>query len=286
MTEISFVASADLFPFASQWFDSSAGRIHYIDEGSGPPILFLHGNPTWSFLYRHLVGELRDSFRCVACDYPGFGLSDRPEGYGYTAAEHATVVGELVDHLGLEDFIVMGQDWGGPIGSRVAADRAERVRGLVYGNTWLWPNYRFLTRLFSRVMGSSFFQRRILERNYFVEKIIPRVTSRGLSEAEMDHYRKAQPSPEARLGVAEFPKQLLDAEEWLTILESDVKANLASKPVVVVWGLKDPAFPRSYISRIQSMFRDVEVVTLAGASHFIQEDAPEEIAAAIRKRFT
>lgn len=86
---IDFTPDPKLYPFGSRWFDSTAGRVHYIDEGSGPPILFCHGNPTWSFLYRHIVRALRDRFRCVAVDYPGFGLSDRPDGYGYTVEEHA-----------------------------------------------------------------------------------------------------------------------------------------------------------------------------------------------------
>ncbi|MGW6701284.1 alpha/beta fold hydrolase, partial [Nocardia sp. NPDC055049] len=109
---IDFTPDKALYPFESRWFESSAGRVHYIDEGSGIPILFCHGSPTWSFLYRKIIGQLGDRFRCVAVDYPGFGLSERPPGYGYTIAEHAAVVGELVDHLGLDQFVVMGQDWG------------------------------------------------------------------------------------------------------------------------------------------------------------------------------
>jgi haloalkane dehalogenase len=108
---IDFTPDPSLYPFASHWFDSPAGRLHYVDEGAGPPILFLHGNPTWSFLYRKVITALRGSFRCVAVDYLGFGLSERPEAFGYTAQEHAGCVGELVDHLKLDGFITMGHDW-------------------------------------------------------------------------------------------------------------------------------------------------------------------------------
>jgi haloalkane dehalogenase len=148
-----FVPAPALFPFRSRWFGSTAGRVHYLDEGDGTPILLLHGNPTWSFLYRHLIPLLADRFRCLAVDYPGFGLSDRPPGYRYTPAEHAQVVGELVDHLDLADLLVMGHDWGGPIGLSVAAARAGRVCGLILGNTWFWPPDARL-RLFSAVMSS------------------------------------------------------------------------------------------------------------------------------------
>jgi alpha/beta hydrolase fold len=109
---------------------------HALDRRvAGPTILFCHGNPRWSFLYRHIVLAHRDRFRCVAIDYLGFGLSDRPDDYDYTITEHAAVLGELVDGLALDDYVVMGQDWGGPIGTAVGVERADRVRGVVLGNT-------------------------------------------------------------------------------------------------------------------------------------------------------
>ena len=113
-----------------RWFASYAGRVHFIDEGSGPAILFCHGNPTWSFLYRNIIIALRGRFRCVALDYPGYGLSDRPAGYGYTPGEQALVVAELIAHLDLRNFILFGQDWGGPIGLGAVLADPGRVRGL------------------------------------------------------------------------------------------------------------------------------------------------------------
>ncbi len=159
---IEFTPDPALYPFESCWFDSSGGRMHYLDEGSGPPLLLCHGNPTWSFLYRHIVSELRDRFRCIAVDYLGFGLSDRPEGYGYTIEEHVRTVGELVDHLGLDGYVLVAQDWGGPIGTGVSVDRAERVSGVTLGNTWFWPATPFF-QVFSRIMSSGPMQRRIIE---------------------------------------------------------------------------------------------------------------------------
>jgi len=137
--KIDFTPDPSLYPFEPHWFDSYAGRIHYLDEGTGPPIVFCHGNPTWSFLYRNIVTRLRGRFRCIAVDYLGFGLSERPDGYGYTIEEHARCAGELADRLQLDGFITMGQDWGGPISMAVGTARAERVRGVVLGNTWFWP---------------------------------------------------------------------------------------------------------------------------------------------------
>src|SRR5919198_2024713 len=121
----------ELFPFESRYADVSGSRVHYIDEGSGPPLLLLHGNPTWSFLYRDVVKALRDRYRCVAVDYPGFGLSSPRPGYRFTPAEHADVIEQLVVRLDLRDATMMVQDWGGPIGFAVATRHPERFAAFV-----------------------------------------------------------------------------------------------------------------------------------------------------------
>src|SRR5262249_19204081 len=156
--------------------------------------------------------------------------------------EHAHVVGEFVDHLGLDGYLYMGQDWGGPIGLAVAVERAERVRGVILGNTWFWPADVLSTKIFSRVMGSPPMQWAILQRNFFVERLIPAGTARRPSSAVMEHYRAVQPSEEARRGVAEMPKQILAAHPLLARLARDVPAKLGDKPALFVWGMKDFAF--------------------------------------------
>ncbi len=128
-----FTPSPELYPFESRWLTTSVGDVHYVDEGQGSPIVFLHGNPTWSFLYRRIIVALRHRFRCIAVDYPGFGLSDRPTGYGYTPMEHAAVVGEVVDRLELDGVIVMGHDWGGPIGLSVPPTGPTAWQGWLSG---------------------------------------------------------------------------------------------------------------------------------------------------------
>jgi haloalkane dehalogenase len=283
---IDFSPDPELYPFESRWFDSSAGRVHYVDEGTGPPIVLCHGNPTWSFLYRDIVIALRERFRCIAPDYLGFGLSDRPTGFGYTIDEHAAVVGELVDHLGLDGYLTMGQDWGGPISMTVDVARADRVRGVILGNTWFWPADDPMTKVFSRVMGSWPMQWAILQRNFFVERLIPAGTATSLDANVMAHYRGVQPNPEARVGVARMPKQILAAHPLLDRLARDVPATLGSKPTLLVWGMKDLAFrPGPSIPRMRATFPDHVLVELPDAKHYIQEDAPSRIADAIIDRF-
>ncbi|MFG2818509.1 haloalkane dehalogenase [Kitasatospora sp. NPDC048365] len=283
---IDFVPDPSLYPFASRWFDSSAGRVHYIDEGTGPPIVFCHGSPTWSFLYRHIVKGLRDRYRCIAVDYLGFGLSERPAGFGYTISDHTAVVGELIDHLQLDDFVLMGQDWGGPIGLDAATTRADRVKGIVLGNTAFWPIEPLANRAFSVIMSSRPMQRRILEQNLLVEQFLLGRTGPTLTAAEADHYRMVQPTKEARRGLAVMPGEIRAARPLLEKLAQEVPARLGNKPALALWGMRDMVFrPKACIPRIRSSFIELDIVELRQAKHFIQEDAPDQIAAAIIERF-
>jgi haloalkane dehalogenase len=282
---VQFVPSRELYPFESRWYESSVGRIHYVDEGSGRPILMCHGNPTWSFLYRNVIRSLRDRFRCVAVDYPGFGLSDRPADYRYTPGEHAAVVGELAMKLDLSDLIVMGHDWGGPIGLSVACSDPERVTGLVLGNTWFWPADR-RARIFSKIMSSRPLQWAILKRNLFVERILPAGITRKLSAAEMEHYRAVQPTPEARVGVAELPRQITAAGPFLAQLAESVPRQLAAKRVLITFPMRDSAFPAATVlPRLRGTFTDAHLVELPEAKHFFVEDAPQAVVGAISERF-
>ncbi|WP_278262242.1 haloalkane dehalogenase [Nocardia sp. AG03] len=283
---IDFVPDQSLYPFRSRWFDASTARVHYLDEGSGPPILFCHGAPAWSFLYRHLVTALRDRYRCVAVDYPGFGLSERPADYGYTIAEHTAVVGELIDHLDLDGFVLMGHDWGGPIGLGAATTRADRVRGITLANTAFWPIEAPINRAFSRIMSTAAMRRRILERNFLIERVLLSELGSTLTTAEADHYRAVQPTPEARAALAVTPGQILAARPLLAQLEHDVPALLGDKPALAVWGMKDMVFrPKACLPRLRDAFADLEILEFAQARHFVPEHAPIEIAAAITRRF-
>lgn len=283
---IDFVPDGELYPFESRWFDSSAGRVHYIDEGAGTPILFCHGSPAWSFLYRHIVRKLRDRYRCLAVDYPGFGLSERPEGFGYTIAEQTTVVGELIDHLRLDGLVLMGHDWGGPIGLGALTTRADRVRGIVLGNTVFWPIEARANRAFSAIMSSRPMQRRILEKNLLIERVLLAELGGKLTRAEADHYRAVQPTAQARAGLATMPREIRAAHPLLDRLAHDVPATLGDKPALLVWGMRDMVFrPRACIPRMRAAFTDLEIVELPRARHFVQEHAPDAIAAAIAERY-
>lgn len=184
------------------------------------------------------------------------------------------MIGEFVDHLGLDRYLSMGQDWGGPISMAVAVERADRVRGVVLGNTWFWPADTLAMKAFSRVMSSPPVQYAILRRNFFVERLIPAGTEHRPSSAVMAHYRAVQPNAAARRGVAEMPKQILAARPLLARLAREVPATLGTKPTLLIWGMKDVAFrPKTIIPRLSATFPDHVLVELPNAKHFIQEDA-------------
>jgi haloalkane dehalogenase len=272
----------ELYPFESKFAEIGGARVHYVDEGSGPPLLLLHGNPTWSFLYRDIIKGLRDRFRCIAPDYPGFGLSAAPAGYGFTPVEHARIVEELVvEELDLSGITMMVQDWGGPIGFSVATRNPDRFAAFVIGNTWAWPKSDRGTQVFSRFMGGRVGGYLILHRNVFVERIIPGgVKRKKLSTEVMNAYRGPFAAVESRKPVHVFPREILASRPFLAEVERGLPA-LSDRPALIVWGDKDVAFREPELRRWEQVFPNHHTVRLEGAAHYIQEEAGDEIAAAI-----
>lgn len=272
-----------LYPFESHWMEIDGARVHYVDEGSGPPLLLLHGNPTWSFLYRDIIRGVRDRYRCIAVDYPGFGLSSAAPGYGFTPAEHAAVVGQLLLRLDLRDVTMMVQDWGGPIGFKVATGRPDRFAAFVVANTWAWPKTDPLTRFFSMLMGGPLGGYLILRRNFFVERIMPGGLRRHRLPPEvLDAYRGPFPTVESRRPVHVFPREILGSRALLAQIESGL-TTLRDRPALIVWPTGDVVFREPERRRWEEIFPNHRTVLIEGAGHYVQEDAPEGIVAALRE---
>src|SRR5262245_22422406 len=266
-----------LFPFQSRAIDIDGNLLHYVDEGSGPTLLFLHGNPTWSFLYRHIIRRLSGRFRCVAVDYPGFGLSVARPGYSFKPREHSAVLEKFVTALELRDIGLMVQDWGGPIGLGVAGRNPGRIRALIICNTWAWPAQEARQlKWFSRIAGSAVARFFILNFNAFVNLAIPSGVSKHLSPAEMRAYRCPFPTRASRMPTAIFPREILHSRAYLAEVEANL-ASLRNKPAVIVWGDRDTAFKEPERRRFEEIFTDHHTCVLKGARHFVQEDAPDQI---------
>ena len=276
---------SELFPFTSRFAEVDGARVHYVDEGSGPTLLLLHGNPTWSFLYRHVIAGLRDRFRCVALDYPGFGLSTAAPGYGFSAAEHRDVVGAFIRQLDLRDYTLMVQDWGGPIGLSAAVTEPDRVRALIIGNTWAWPMNDPITTMFSLTMGHLPAELLVRRLDLFTNVAIPRARGHSrLTADEMAMYRGPHPTPASRAPVQKFARELLAARPLLKDLQQRLPV-LADLPALILWATADPAFRASTRKRWEQLLTKSETVILQGAGHFFQDDVPDEVVGAIRTWF-
>lgn len=273
---------AELYPFEDRYVKAAGANVHYVDEGDGPPLLLLHGNPTWSFLYREVIKGLRDRYRCIAVDYPGFGLSTAPGGYGFTPAEHAHVLEQFVASLDLQDVTMMTQDWGGPIGFAVATRHPARFTRFVIGNTWAWPMGGMKARFFSGLLGGPVGSYLIKRHNIFVEKILPAGVKRhALPEEVMNAYRGPFASVSARRAVHVLPREIVQSKEFLQGIERGLVA-LRDCPALILWPSDDLAFADIHRERWEEAFPSHRTIRLEGAGHFIQEDAAEEIVAAIR----
>jgi haloalkane dehalogenase len=276
-----FAVSEAEYPFSSHWIEPEGVAMHYLDEGSGIPVLMLHGNPTWSYLYRHLIKQLSETCRCIAPDYPGFGFSEHPPDYGYTPQEHAEWVAGLIDILQLDRFVLVVQDWGGPIGLSIAVERPEMIAGMVILNTWCWPPDWHLWS-FSCVMGGPVGRLLQLYGNFFARRMVP--WGIGHKDRKTPDVLKAYtdpfPTPRSRMGTYVFPRAIRKSSAWFRSVEERLPC-LRRKPVEMVWAMKDSAFGKErYIRRWLSYFPDAVVDRVDNASHYLQEDCPERVAAA------
>jgi len=282
MTPTPFHVSQELFPVEHRFLNLDGGRIHYIDEGAGETLLLLHGNPSWSFLYRKIITALKSDFRCVAMDYPGYGMSDAPAGYGFTPKEHSDVLERFVDRLALRNFTMMVQDWGGPIGLGLGGRRPELVRRLIVGNTFAWPLDRELRiRIFSWVMGGPIGRSLTAAFNFVPKFFFARGLARRPNPEVLRMYLAPWRDPARRAAAVIAPRQLIAAADYLRQVEGNLP-KLADRPALIVWGTKDFAFREPERERFERFFPKHKTVLLDDASHFLQEDAGERIASAIR----
>ena len=275
-------AFADLpgYAYTPNYVEFEGMRMHYLDEGSGDPILLLHGEPTWSYLYRRMISPLAARFRVVAPDYLGFGRSDKPlQVEDYTYDLHVASIRALVERMDLRRITVVVQDWGGPIGLRVAAEAQERFARLVVLNTGLfassgWPTPGFMQwRNFAERVG----------RDLPVGRIIQSATTRELDDETLRAYEAPWPGPEAKAGVAAFPLLVPltqddpNAAAMLRVMEA---LRAWDVPALVCWSDRDPVFPLKAGEAMARMLPGAagKMRTISGASHMLQEDQGEQIA--------
>jgi haloalkane dehalogenase len=266
------------YPFKSNYLQLPMGKMHYVDEGQGPAIVMVHGNPAWSFVYRHLIKGLSGKYRCVAPDLIGFGLSDKPYDWSYLPKDHAANFNTLVETLGLKDITLVVQDWGGPIGLSYAVNKPENVKNLVIMNTWMWsvkgdPHYE----KFSNFAGGPLGRFLIRYFNFFAKNVMKMATA-DYSKLKPVHaqYTKALPTTRDRKGSWVFPRQIIWSSEWLDSLWQQ-SPKIKDKPALMLWGMKDIAFREIELNKWIGLFSNKTVYKFENVGHFVQEEKGAEL---------
>ncbi len=273
------------YAFDPHWLEQDGLRMHYVDQGGGEPMLLLHGEPTWSFLYRKLIPPLAAVGRVLAPDYFGFGRSDKPldrDWYSYDA--HYRSIERLADELDLRDLTVVVHDWGGPIGLRLAVEHGERVERLVLMNTGVGGG---------RAPSETWLRFREVVRELGGELDVSRLVQSGcataLPEEVLRGYAAPFPTPESKVGALMFPELVPtepehpNAAPMLAVREA---VSRWEKPALVVWGDSDPIFAPRVAQSIARLVPGAGPPQLVHAGHFVQEDAGVEVAARVRAWLT
>lgn len=269
------------YDFTPHYADVNGLRMHYVDEGSGSPVVCFHGEPSWAYLYRKMLPPLRDAGHRVICpDLVGFGRSDKPTDPGwYSYERHMSQVTGLLDTLDLDGATVVVQDWGGPIGLRWAVEHADQVNKIVVMNTGL----------FTGRVSKGFLQwRAFAERNpdLPIGVVVAGATATDLPTEVVAAYEAPFPTVESKAGAAMFPLLVPTTEDAPGAAQMRAVADALghwTKPVLVAFSDSDPVFPSPKSGQV---FCDLvpgagEQLTIEGAAHFLQEDRGEVIAAAI-----
>jgi len=281
-----------LYPFAPHYLDIDGQRMHYVDEGEGEAVLMLHGNPSWSFLYRDLIGELQPDHRVVAPDHIGCGRSDKPGdgAYDYTLASRVSDVTRLVEELDLRNVTLVVHDWGGMIGMAWATRHASRVARLVVLNTAAFPlpSAARLPAALALARAPGLGALLVRGANAFSRGAVRRcVTRQPMSDEVAAGYVEPYDSWAHRIAVHRFVQDIpLDAGDrsyGIVQRTANELDRLADTPLMICWGMKDFVFDRHFLDEWQRRFPAAEVHRFPDSGHYVLEDAGEEIVPLVRR---
>ena len=280
------------WPYQPRWFDSPDGRMHYVDEGprDGRPVVMVHGNPTWGYLYRHFIEAVTNAgYRAIVLDHLGFGRSEKPDDPSlYTIPRHGARCEALLEALDLHDATLLVQDWGGPIGLTWAARHSDRVRSLGVLNTFVHRPPRKVPlplplRLF-RTPGIG--ELMVKGMHAFVKVFLFKqgvVYPERLGPNERAAYLAPHPSWSSRTPILVFPREIPSGPEgpvsdFVAEIHDQLVPAFAEKPVFIAWPMKDIAFGREVLDELWLQdFPGAEVLRISDAGHYIQEDAHEKV---------
>ncbi|HEY6543007.1 MAG TPA: alpha/beta fold hydrolase [Ktedonobacteraceae bacterium] len=277
------------FPFAPHYYANNGFDMHYVDEGKGEPVVMLHGDPTWGYLYRAFIPTLSQRHRCIVPDHMGMGKSGVPlESYPYRLQHHIANLEALLLHLDLQDITLVVHDWGGPVGLGFAVRHPQRIKRLVLLNTWAfayWPGGPFprLLEIIRSEHGENF----VLKRNGYLEPALLGTTQHtgNLTPTVIEAYKAPYPTPETRTALLCWSRDIPVQESDPSYAEmkriEEGLPQFSNRPILIIWGMKDPVLPPSVLRLWQELYPQATTHEIEDASHFLQEDAPERVVAYI-----
>ncbi|MEC8878934.1 MAG: haloalkane dehalogenase [Pseudomonadota bacterium] len=277
------------YPFTSRYLTVDGHRLHYIDEGRGPTLLFLHGNPTSSYLWRNVIKPLTAHYRCVALDLIGFGKSDKPD-LDYRFLTHYHFLHEFVGALELSDITLVLHDWGGPLGFRLAQHQPERVSALCFMETFPFTFDWHEFPPAARPLFFAFRQRRLsywlLQRqNRFVDVVLRFSTRRRLPRSVLAAYRAPFPDARSRYPIRVFPGELpindRRTETWAAIQDIEQRLERMPQPMLLLQFHPGAVLSRTRVAWLSQRIPHLDVVDCGRGLHYVQEDNPDAIASAL-----
>ena len=279
------IESKTLLPFVSHFIEVNGYHMHYLDEGTGPAVLALHGNPTWCYYYRHLVTALRDQYRVIVPDHLGCGLSERHPDKHFRARDRADHLNTLIESLKIDRFSLIMHDWGGPIGTYMALKRLNNLDKLVYLNTTMTEIQslpQFIRAAAHPIIGKFLTQ----YSRHFLRWTCQMGSNKGLANESIQGYMYPYLSAQDRSAIWGFVEDIPFSPHHPTfndmmILEEGLP-KLNKTPIQVIWGLKDLCFHPTMLRKLLRHFPHAEVLEIAEASHLVLEDAPALVCQTIK----
>lgn len=275
---------ASVYPFQSHYLPLDGHHLHYIDEGQGPTLLFLHANPLWSFQYRHIITALRSHFRCVALDFPGFGLSVARSDFISTLEGNSHLVEKFLQTLALQDITLVAHDASVSIGLGVVVRHPNWFRALILSNGFAWhlsedPDiYNFI-----RLVASPFFG--FMIRHFNMLAWYTTSNLKNLSEAERRAYMMPFAEKSHRHHQHDLFRSIVDSHDYLSTLKAQLR-EIQHLPTLLAFADNDPTYKAGWLQRYEQIFPNHTSVRIEGSHHFPQEYNPRAIVKAIEQWWT
>lgn len=280
-------------PFKSHFETVDGHRLHYLDEGEGDPILFLHGMPTWSYLWRNIIPTLKPQGRCIAVDLIGTGKSDKPD-IEYTIHEHIAYITQFIERLKLKNVTLVMHGWGSVIGFHYAMQHSENIKGLAFLEAHVRPVESRAMVALPVQQWSSLLENNeggfdaVMTGNYFINKVLPWGVMRKLSEAEMEHYRAPFEEPGSCRALWQYFQELPLSEDSQSpalkiIQDYSAKLQQSQLPKLMLYALPGFMMPMETVMWARDNFPNITLEEVDEALHYAQESNPEAISAALSK---